>query len=86
MPSADSYIADRHLTIGDITDPSDRARLVLRPVTWEEYVAAAVDELIDAGRDTASVAARLVEVLDDLALTVPEDRREEIRQRLQRLV
>lgn len=80
------YIADRHLTIGDITDPSDRARLVLRPVTWEEYVAAAVDELIDAGRDTASVAARLVEVLDDLALTVPEDRREEIRQRLQRLV
>jgi uncharacterized membrane protein len=80
------YIADRHLTIGDITDPSDRARLVLRPVTWEEYVAAAVDELIDAGRDTASVAARLVEVLDDLALTVPEDRRAEIRQRLERLV
>ena len=80
------YIADRHLTIGDITDPSGRARLVLRPVTWEDYVAAAVDELIEAGRDTASVTARLVEVLDDLVLAVPADRRDEIRRRLQRLV
>jgi uncharacterized membrane protein len=79
------YIADRHLTIGDITDPNGGARLVLRPVTWEDYVAAAVDELIEAGRGSASVAARLVEVLDDLTTAVPADRRGEIRQRLQRL-
>ena len=77
------YLADRHLTIGDITDPGGQARLVLRAVTWEDYVAAAVDELIEAGRGTASVAARLVEVLDDLTRTVPADRRDEI-QRLQR--
>jgi uncharacterized membrane protein len=77
------YLADRHLTIGDITDPGGRARLVLRAVTWEDYVAAAIDELIEAGRDTASVAARLVEVLDDLTTAVPDDRRDEIKQRLQ---
>jgi len=29
-------------TIGDITDPGGQARLVLRAVTWEDYVAAAV--------------------------------------------
>jgi uncharacterized membrane protein len=52
-------------------------------VTWEDYVAAAIDELIEAGRDTASVAARLVEVLDDLTTAVPDDRRDEIKQRLQ---
>ena len=79
------YLADRHLTIGDITDPDGKARLVLRAVTWEDYVAAAVDELIDAGRGTTSVAARLVEVLDDLVLAVPEDRRKEIERRLQLL-
>ncbi len=58
---------------------------MLRAVTWEDYVAAAVDELIEAGRGTASVAARLAEVLDDLTRTVPADRRDEIQRRLQRL-
>ena len=58
---------------------------MLRAVTWEDYVAAAIDELIEAGRDTASVAARLVEVLDDLTTALPDDRRDEIKQRLQRL-
>jgi uncharacterized membrane protein len=80
------YLADRHLAIGDITDPGGRARLVLRPVTWEDYVAAALDELIQAGRDTASIAARLVEVLDDLTTAVPEDRSQEIERRLQLLL
>lgn len=79
------YLADRHLTIGDITDSGGHARLVLRAVTWEDYVGAAVDELSDAGRGTASVTARLVAVLDDLTLAVPSDRRNEIRQRLQAL-
>ena len=54
-------------------------------MTWEDYVGAAVDELIDAGRNTASVAARLVEVLDDLALVVPADRRKEIERRVELL-
>ncbi len=58
---------------------------MLRAVTWEDYVAAAVDELIEAGRGTPSVAARLAEVLDDLTLTVPADRRDEIQRRLQLL-
>ena len=79
------YLADRHLTIGDITDPGGNARLVLRAVTWDDYVAAAIDELIEAGRGTASIVARLVEVLNDLTGSVPADRRDEIEQRLQRL-
>ncbi|HET9650056.1 MAG TPA: DUF2254 family protein [Microlunatus sp.] len=79
------YLADRHLTIGDITDPVTHARLLLRPVTWEEYVAAAVDELIEVGRGTASIAARISDVLEDLHHAVPADRRPEIIQRLQLL-
>ena len=79
------YLADRQLTIGDITDPDSHARLVLHALTWEDYVAAAVDELIEAGRGKASVAVRLVKVLDDLTLAVPPDRRNEIEQRLQLL-
>ena len=77
------YLADRHLTIGDITDPNTNARLLLHPPTWEDYVSAAVDELIDAGHATPSVADRLVKVLDDLTHSVPADRRPEITKRLQ---
>jgi hypothetical protein len=58
---------------------------LLHPPTWEDYVAAAVDELIEAGRTTPSVAARLVKVLDDLTAAVPADRRNEIKERRQLL-
>ena len=79
------YLANRDLVIGDITDPDGPARLLLHPPTWEDYVAAAVDELIEAERATPSVAARLVKVLDDLTLAVPADRRNEIKDRRQLL-
>ena len=79
------YVADRQLAIGDITDPDSHARVLLRALTWEDYVGAAFDELIEAARGTASVAARMVKVLGDLALAVPADRRNEIEQRLQLL-
>ena len=79
------YLADRDLAIGDITNPDGHARVLLHPPTWDDYVAAAVDELIEAGRATPSVAARLVKVLDDLTLAVPADRRNEIKERRQRL-
>lgn len=78
-------VADRDLAIADITNPDGHARLLLHPPTWEDYVAAAVDELIEAGRATPSVAARLVKVLDDLTLAAPADRRNEIKERRQRL-
>jgi uncharacterized membrane protein len=65
--------------------PTDTRRLLLHPPTWEDYVAAAVDELIEAGRTTPSVAARLVKVLDDLTAAVPADRRNEIKERRQLL-
>jgi len=58
----------------DITDPDGHARLLLHAPTWEDYVAAAIDEFIEAGRATPSVAARLGKVLDDLTLAVPADR------------
>jgi hypothetical protein len=79
------YVADRQLAIGDITDPDSHARVLLRALTWEDYVGAAFDELIEAARGAASVAARMVKVLEDLALAVPADRRNEIKQRLQLL-
>jgi uncharacterized membrane protein len=79
------YLADRHLAIGEIADPDGHLRLLLPVPTWEEYVAAAFDELVEAGRSTPGVAARLVTVLDDLAGTVPADRRHEIEQRRQRV-
>jgi hypothetical protein len=60
-------------------------RLVLHLPTWDDYVGAAFDELIDAGREAPSVAARLVGALDDLLRTVPNNRRAEIEHRRQRL-
>lgn len=79
------YLADRHLSIGEVTDLDGQRRLLLPVPTWEAYVAAAFDELVEAGRSTPAVAARLTAVLDDLADTVPADRRDEIEQRRRHL-
>ena len=79
------YLADRHLAIGEIAGDDGHVRLLLPVPTWEEYVAAAFDEVVDVGRSTPGVAARLVTVLDDLASAVPADRRPEIDRRRQRL-
>ena len=79
------YIADRHLGIGEITDADGHLRVLLHPPTWEEFVGTAFDELIEAGRETSSVAARIAKVLDELIETVPAQRRQEIEDRRTRL-
>lgn len=79
------YVADRHLSVGHITDADGHLRLVLHPPTWEEFVGAAFDELIEAGQTSSSVATRLATVLDDLVLSVPAARRDEVEDRRSRL-
>ena len=79
------YIADRHLGIGEITDADGHLRVLLHPPTWDEFVGTAFDELIEAGRETSSVAARIAKVLDELIETVPAQRRQEIEDRRTRL-
>ena len=79
------YVADRHLTIGIITDLDGRQRLLLHAPTWDDFVSAAFDEIIEAAQGAPSVAVRLVKVLDHLTLSVPAFRRDEIERRRQRL-
>ena len=79
------YIADRDLGIGEITDADGHLRVLLHPPTWDEFVGTAFDELIEAGRETSSVAARIAKVLDELVETVPAQRRQEIEDRRTRL-
>ena len=79
------YVADRHLTIGTITDRGGRQRLLLHAPTWDDFVSAAFDEIIEAAQGAPSVTMRLVKVLDDLTSTVPAFRRDEIERRRQRL-
>jgi uncharacterized membrane protein len=79
------YVADRHLFIGHISDTGGHLRLVLHPPTWDEFVGAAFDELIEAGKASSSVAARLAAVLDDLVETVPATRRGAVEDRRGRL-
>jgi uncharacterized membrane protein len=39
------YVADRHLTIGNLTDLDGSQRLLLHAPTWEDFVSAAFDEI-----------------------------------------
>lgn len=50
-------------------------RLVTRELTWEGYVAVALDDLVPLGSSSRFVARRLLAALDDLVAVAPADRR-----------
>ena len=72
----------RDLDIGEITGPGGSTRVLLRLPSWDEYVALAVDELIDMSAGLAQVRLRIERLLRDLIAVTPASRRAPLQLRL----
>ncbi len=72
----------RDLDIGEITGPGGSTRVLLRLPSWDEYVALAVDELIDMSAHLAQVRLRIERLLRDLIAVAPASRRAPLQVRL----
>jgi uncharacterized membrane protein len=78
-------LVGRDLDAGEITGPHGRTRVLLALPAWDEYVALAVDEIVDAGADNVRIRRRVEGLLRDLIALAPESRRAPLRVRLDEL-
>ena len=72
----------RDLDVGEITGPNGRTRVLLVLPSWEDYVALAIDEIVEAGAGQARIRRRLERLLRDLLALAPASRREPLQTRL----
>ena len=68
-------LVGRDLDVGEITGPNGRTRVLLALPDWDDYVALAVDEIVEAGAGQVRIRRRLERLLRDLLALAPESRR-----------
>jgi uncharacterized membrane protein len=78
-------LVGRDLDAGEITGPHGRTRVLLALPAWDDYVALAVDEIVDAGADNVRIRRRVECLLRELIALAPESRREPLQARLDEL-
>jgi uncharacterized membrane protein len=75
-------VGNRHLDTGRVRDATSQLRLVYRTPDWEDFVRLAVTEIRHFGGESIQVARRLHAMLENLIQTLPESRRQLLRQEL----
>ena len=75
-------LVGRDLDAGEITGPHGRTRVLLALPGWDDYVALAVDEIVEAGAAQVRIRRRIERLLRDLAALAPENRRAPLQTRL----
>jgi uncharacterized membrane protein len=78
-------LVGRDLDAGEITGPHGRTRVLLALPGWDDYVALAVDEIVEAGADHMRIRRRVERLLRDLIALAPEQRRAPLQLRLNEL-
>jgi uncharacterized membrane protein len=78
-------LVGRDLDAGEITGPHGRTRVLLALPGWDDYVALAVDEIVEAGAANVRIRRRVERLLRDLIALAPEGRRTPLRVRLDEL-
>jgi uncharacterized membrane protein len=68
-------LVDRDLDAGEITGPHGRTRVLLALPGWDDFVALAVDEIVEAGAGNVRIRRRVEGLLRDLVALAPEHRR-----------
>ncbi len=76
----------RDLDVGEITGPNGRTRVLLDLPSWEDYVALAVDEIVEAGAGQIRIRRRLERLLRELFALAPDGRRSPLQARLDDLL
>ena len=67
-------VGKRNLRTDNITDESGKLRVIFRTPNWEDFVNLACTELRRYGADSIQVVRRLRAMIENLILTLPEDR------------
>jgi uncharacterized membrane protein len=75
-------LVGRDLDVGEITGPHGRTRVLLSLPDWDDYVALAVDEIVEAGAGQVRIRRRLERLLRDLIALAPTRRRAPLQLRL----
>ena len=75
----------RDLDVGEITGPNGRMRVLLVLPSWEDYVALAIDEIVEAGAGQVRIRRRVARLLRDLLALAPPSRRAPLQVRLDEL-
>jgi uncharacterized membrane protein len=78
-------LVGRDLDAGEVTGPRGMTRVLLALPAWHDYVALAVDEIVDAGADNVRIRRRVECLLRELIALAPESRREPLQARLDEL-
>jgi len=78
-------LAYRDLDAGEITGPRGRTRVLLPLPGWDDYVALAVDEIVEAGAAQVRIRRRVEHLLRELIALAPESRRAPLQARLDEL-
>ena len=78
-------LVGRDLDVGEITGPRGSTRVLLTLPSWDDYVALAVDEIIEAGAGQARIRQRVERLLRDLLALAPTSRRDPLQVRLEEL-
>ena len=76
----------RDLDAGVIAGPGGTTRVILTLPDWDDYVALAVDEIVEAGTGHARIRRRVERLLRDLIALAPESRRAPLQVRLDDLL
>jgi uncharacterized membrane protein len=75
-------LVGRDLDAGEITGPRGRTRVLLDLPGWDDFVALAVDEIVEAGAGHQRIGGRVERLLRDLIALAPEHRRGPLQLRL----
>jgi uncharacterized membrane protein len=75
-------LVGRDLDAGEITGPHGRTRVLLALPGWDDFVALAVDEIVEAGGDNVRIRRRVEGLLRDLVALAPESRRAPLQSRM----
>ena len=67
-------VGKRNLRTDNITDESGKLRVIFRTPNWEDFVTLACTELRRYGADSIQVVRRLRAMIENLIVTLPEDR------------
>ncbi len=78
-------LVGRDLDVGEITGPRGNARVLLTLPDWDDYVALAVDEIVEAGAGQTRIRQRVERLLRDLSAVAPASRRPPLQRRLDEL-
>jgi uncharacterized membrane protein len=75
-------LVGRDLDAGEIAGPHGRTRVLLALPAWDDYVALAVDEVVEVAADNVRIRRRVEGLLRDLVALAPESRRAPLQTRL----